>query len=187
MTMDGKPRSKESLGQRLGHEMIKLGVITAYLYVCFGAVLLYKAAILHAEGIRYELFGIAIVKALILAKFILLGQAARLGDRYSERRLIHVIWQKSLLYLLLLLVLSELEEILVGVLHGRTFDAVLTEMGGSMLWQTLAASLIMLLVLIPYIAVGEFSAALGEGKLRQLLVTRQTGPAARGRVQTSAE
>ena len=65
-----------------------------YLYVCFGAMLLYKMAILHAAGIDYAPYGLAAVKALILGKFMLLGRAARLGDRYQDRRVIHVIVQQ---------------------------------------------------------------------------------------------
>jgi hypothetical protein len=156
MTMDGEPRSDATLGQRLRHELVQYALISVYLYVCFGAMLLYKMAILHAAGIDYAPYGLAAVKALILGKFMLLGRAARLGDRYQDRRVIHVIGYKSLLFLLLLFVLSELEEVITGI---------------------------MLLILLPYIAFGEVSAALGEGGLRQLLLARRAGGAAAGRAQ----
>jgi hypothetical protein len=183
MTMDGEPRSDATLGQRLRHELVQYALISVYLYVCFGAMLLYKMAILHAAGIDYAPYGLAAVKALILGKFMLLGRAARLGDRYQDRRVIHVIGYKSLLFLLLLFVLSELEEVITGIVHGRTLDAVVAEMTGSTLWQTGATILIMLLILLPYIAFGEVSAALGEGGLRQLLLARRAGGAAAGRAQ----
>jgi hypothetical protein len=183
MTMDGKPRSDATLGKRLRHELVQYGLISVYLYVCFGAMLAYKSAILHVQGISYAPAGLAAVKALILAKFMLLGHAARLGERYRSRRLIYVIGHKSLLFLLLLLVLSVIEELVTGFVHGRPVSAVLAELGGSMLWQTLAMSLIMLLILIPYIAFGEVSAALGEGRLWQLLIAHRQGAAASGRAQ----
>ena len=185
--MDDKPRANPTLGRRLRHELVQYGLISAYLYVCFGAVVLYKTAILQAEGISYFPYGLAAVKALILAKFMLLGHAARLGDRYTSRRLIHVILHKSLMFLLLLVVLSEIEEAISGIAHGRTVDAVLTELGGSTLWQTGAASLIMLLILIPYIAFREISAALGEHRLWQLLVARRQGVAASRRAHLAPE
>jgi hypothetical protein len=178
---DDKPRAGAALGRKMRHELIQFAVISAYLYVCFGVVLLYKTAVLNAEGISYAPYGLAAVKALILAKFMMVGEAARLGDRYTSRRVIHIILHKSLLFLLLLFVLSEIEEALSGIAHGKAIDTVLTEMGGSTLWQTLAASLIMLLILIPYIAFKEISAALGEDKLRQLLLAYRQREAAPGR------
>ena len=90
---------------------------------------------------------------------------------------------KSLLFLLLLFVLSELEEVITGIVPGRTLDAVVVETTGSTMWQTGATILIMLLILLPYIAFGEISVALGEGRLRQLLFTRRTAEAAAGRAQ----
>jgi hypothetical protein len=183
MTTDGKARSDATVGRRLRHELVQYALISLYLYVCFGAMLLYKIAILHAEGISYAPYGLAAAKALILGKFMLVGHAARVGDRYKDRRVIYVIAHKSLMFLLLLFVLSELEEVIVGMVHGRTLDAIVAVMTGSTLWQTGATILIMLLILLPYIAFREVSAALGEGRLRQLLLARRAGEAAAGRAQ----
>lgn len=176
--MDEKPRSHAGLGGRLRHELIQYGLISAYLYVCFGAVLLYKAAVLHGQGINYAPYGLAAIKALILGKFVLLGHAARIGDRYARRRLIYIILHKSVLFLLLLFSLSLIEEAVSGVLHDRTVGASLAGLGGNMLWETFATCLIVLLILIPYIAFREVSAALGEGRMVQLLLAHRkaTGP-----------
>jgi hypothetical protein len=187
MTMDGKGRTGAAVRRRVRHELVQYAVISMYLYVCFGAVILYKTALLNAEGISYAPYGLAAVKALILAKFMLVGEAARLGERYERRRVIYVILHKSLLFLLLLVVLDEIEEAISGILHGRTLDAVLTEMGGSRLWETAASSVIVLLILIPYIAFREISAALGEHGLWQLLIAHQQGKAAAGRAHHPSE
>lgn len=175
MAMDGTPRSDATRGRRLRHELIQYGLISAYLYVCFGALILYKVAILRGVGISYTPYGLAAVKALILAKFMLLGHATRIGDRYRRRRLVHVIIHKSILFLLLLFVLSAIEEVVAGVLHGRSIGASLAGLGGGTLWQLLATCLIMLLILVPYIAFREVSAALGEGGLLQLLLHHRDG------------
>ena len=175
---DDKPRAGAALGRRVRHELVQFAVISAYLYVCFGAEILYKTAILNAEGISYAPYGLAAVKALILAKFMLIGRAARLGDRYRDRRVIYVILHKSLLFLLLLFVLSEIEEAVTGILHSRGADTVLAGLGGTLLWQTIATTLMMWLILIPYITVTEVSAVLGEGRLWQLLIAHRKGAAA---------
>jgi hypothetical protein len=175
--------STATAAQRLKHELREYALLSAYLYVCFTALVLYKMAILGAEGIGYLPFGLPAIKALILAKFILLGLAIRSGDRHGERRIAYIIAEKTLLYLVMLIVLSIVEEAVVGVFHGRTIAASLTELVDGKLPQICAASFIMLLILIPYLASRELNARLGEGRLWQILFERHAGfsPAARKR------
>jgi len=59
--------------------------------------------------------------------------------------------------------------VVVNLLHGGTVGASIAELEGSRLWQILSTSVIMLLILVPYIAFTELSAVLGEGRLRRLL------------------
>ena len=178
--MGSEGPSAASIGQKLGHELRQYAVIAAYLYVCFGALILYKTAILRGEGVSYTPFGFAAIKALILGKFILMGHAAGLGDRYQHRSLVHVVARKSLLFLVMLLVLSVVEELVVGLIHGRTVAASLSEFAGGRLPETLASCVIVLLILVPYMAFREFAVVLGEGSLRQLLLERRAGPRSGG-------
>lgn len=158
-----------AVAQRLKHELRQYVVLAAYLYVCFGALILYKMAILGAQGVTYLPLGLPIIKALVLAKFMLLGKAIHLGEGAGNSRVIHRIAYKALLYLLLLIVLSALEEAVVGLVHGRSIAATIAEVGGAKFVQILATSFIMLLILVPYIALTELDTALGDGKLREAL------------------
>jgi hypothetical protein len=158
-----------TFAQKLKHELREFFLLAAYLYVCFVALVLYKAAILGGAGVSYLPYGLPVIKALILAKFILLGHAIGLGERFRTRRVVHVIVAKALLYLALLIVLSIVEEAVAGVIHGWTIAASLAELGGGTLPQIFATSLIILLVLIPYLASRELDIALGEGRLWEVL------------------
>ena len=66
--------AKPPLHQRAMHELKELVFISLYLYIALGAVILMKAAVLHTEGIQFTPWGIAIVKAVVLAKFMMLGE-----------------------------------------------------------------------------------------------------------------
>jgi hypothetical protein len=79
---------RHKLGHKLAHEMKVYAGISLYLYVCFGAILLYKMSVLEAHDLSYAPYGLAAAKALILGKFLLLGQAIHIGERYST-------WVKS--------------------------------------------------------------------------------------------
>jgi phosphatidylserine synthase len=166
---------------KLGQELKRYAVIAAYLYVCFGALILYKAAILRGQGISYTPYGLAVFKALVLAKFMLMGHAAKIGEHYARRRFVHVVAYKSLLFLALLFVLSIGEEVVVGLIHGRRLvDSLAVVTGGSML-QTIASCIIMLLILIPYLGIRELNQVLGEGRLRQIIFEHRAGLRAGGR------
>ena len=164
-----------TVAQRAKHELWEFVLLSAYLYVCFGALILYKMAILNGEGVGYLPFGLVAIKALILGKFVLLGQAVRLGDRHERNRIVYLIAYKGLLYLALLIVLSVVEEAVVAIIHGQKIAASLAEHVGGKLPETLAASLIMLLILIPYLASKELDVVLGEGRLWKMLFERRAG------------
>jgi hypothetical protein len=162
-----------SLAQTARREFIEYAAISAYLYICFGAVIFYKASILQSQGVQFAAYGLALGKALILGKFILVAHALKIGDRNKPNRMALAILFKSLLFALLLIVLSILEELIVGFLKGRQVQEVLSEIAGGTLAQVLATSFLILLIMIPYFAFREVSAALGEGKLLKLLTERR--------------
>jgi hypothetical protein len=172
---ESKTPLTSSVAHKVAHELREYALISAYLYICFGALLIYKTAILRGENVSYVPYGTAAINALVLGKFVLLGQMAGLGDRYGSRRTVFVIADKAVRFLLMLLVLSVIEEIVVGLFHGRTVAASLSDFLGGSLLQVLATSVIMLLILIPYLTFKELSEALGEGRLRQILMERHTG------------
>lgn len=169
--------TKLTLRQRTVHELKEFAILTLYLYITIGAVILMKGAVLHAEGIDFAPWGIAIVKAAVLAKFMLLGNALKIGERSRTAPLIWPTLHKAVGLLLLLLVLTIVEDAVVGLIHGQSIAASLAELLGPRLWETLANILIMLLVLIPYCAFRVLGEALGEGRLtRMFFVAREPMP-----------
>jgi hypothetical protein len=172
--MANETTAKATLSQRAVHELKEIAILTAYLYVTLGAVILMKAAVLHDAGVSFTPWGIAAVKALVLAKFMLIGKAMKIGERYTNRPLIWPTLYKAFAFLVLLVVLTIIEEVVVGLFHNQSVAASLGELTGAKLYETLAGYIIMLLVLIPYCAIGVLSEALGEGRLaRMFFVDRQ--------------
>ena len=165
--------SDMTVGRRLGHELREYVAIAAYLYVCFAALLIFKAATLRGHGIGYAPYGLAAGKALLLAKFMLVGHKLRIEA--GSVTLMHLIVYKSVLFLLLLVGLSGIEEVILGLIHHRAIGEALAELGGGRLGQIMASSLVLFLILIPYFAYRELDGALGEGRLLQLLRHRAHG------------
>lgn len=170
---DAQATKKAPLMQRLRRELFEYLMISIYLFVCFGALLFYKAAILESDGIEFAFFGIAIVKALVLGKFVLLLHALKIGERKGGARVLFAdILKKAALFLIFLGALTVVEEIIAGLLHGRTVMEAIGEIGGGTLQQALATSILMLLILIPYFTFRVVAVRLGEGVLWKLLTER---------------
>ena len=165
---------KPPLRVRALNEFKEMAILTIYLAITIGSVNLMKMAVLHANGIDVDAWGAAIIKALVLAKFILLGKAFKVGEREDRGPLIWPVLRKAVAFLLLLLVLSTIEEMVKGFFHDRSVIDSLRELFGARLAETAAGSLILLLVLIPYFAFEELAEALGERRLvRAFFVDRQ--------------
>jgi GYF domain 2 len=180
-TEPDEPSTALTLSQWLRHELTEYLLISAYLYVCFGSVIFYKAAILRGHGIEFtSLFGVALVKALVLGKFILVMQALRIGERGNRAdALLTGILKTSVLFVVLLVALSVIEEIIVGYFHGKASREALSEIAGGTLTEAFAVGALMLLILIPYFAFRGVALHLGDGVLWKLF-TERGKPASEG-------
>ena len=161
-------KEKASIGKRAAHDLKQFMILAAYLYICFTALAYLKAAILQAQGITFAPFGFAAVKALICAKFLSLGYVFHLGERYKKEALVWPTMHRSFVFLALLIVLTVLEELLVGYLHHRTFADSIAEIGGGTVHQAIATSIILLLILIPFFAFRSMADVLGGRVLLRL-------------------
>lgn len=161
----------EAIGQRLKHGFLHYLAIAAYLYVCFAAVLAYKVAVLQGVGVHAAFFGFAAVKALILAKFLLLGEELRVGERSAPRTLLIAIFWRSAAALLLLVGLSAIEKVLEGLIHHQTLAQSFSDFGGGTVAEMLATALLLYLVLLPYVAYRRLNEALGRDRLLRLMRT----------------
>jgi hypothetical protein len=92
---------------------------------------------------------------LICAKFLSIGYAFHLGERYRKQALIWPTLHRSFVFLALLILLTVLEELIVGYLHHRTFADSVAEIGGGTLHQAIATSIILLLILILFRSLAE--------------------------------
>lgn len=158
-----------AIRERAREELVSYAVVSAYLFVCFAAVLFYKSALLREEGVAFLPLGIAAVKALVIGKFILIGEAVGVGARIGRGTLLRGIVARIALLFLLLIALLVVEELVVGLVHGHSLTETLAELGQRPLQEMLASSLLLLLILVPLVTVRELSRWLGPGGLQRLL------------------
>ncbi len=161
------------LAARAAHEFRQYVAVALYLFVCFAAVLFYKAAVLRMYGLAFTPLGLAAVKALILGKFMLIGHALHVGEQLKHTSLIYRLLFRSFVFLLMLLVLSIAEEMIRAMIEGVPVAASLDNFAGGTWQQVLAVCFLMWLVLLPYFAFRMVDEVLGEGSLRRMFFARR--------------
>ncbi|MEQ8326976.1 MAG: hypothetical protein RH951_07445 [Parvibaculum sp.] len=134
--------------------------IFAYLWLLLSVYTLHNALVLSDWGLLAHL-GAAALKALVFAKFILIGEHLKLGSRAEHLPLIWPILIKSALFSLVLIGFNLAEEALLHWL--RPHEAA---SGGGMdlgsLPAILSLTVIIFVALIPFFGIRELGRIIGE-------------------------
>jgi hypothetical protein len=164
----GGGMSKQSLKQKAYRELKEFVIITLYLSVVFGCFIAYKSIVLGAYKIDVTYHGLAILNALALAKIMLIVKGIHLGERLDEAPLIYPTVLKSALYAVVLACFKILEEFAIGYFHHKSFHESIADLAGGTGKGILTLTILLFVVLIPFVAYGELQRVVGEGKLAQL-------------------
>lgn len=162
---------KPTLGTRLKNELIKYGVVSGYLFISFSLLILYEATV-SGGGHQALPFTVALVKALVLGKFLLIGEAFEAGSRADAHPLVIRVAWRTLVFLLVLLILKALEELVIGWFHDKSAMAIVDEVLQRSLLENLAPVLIMVFILIPLVGISECYRQLGPEKFKALCLAR---------------
>ncbi|MCX7054918.1 MAG: hypothetical protein NTU56_12025 [Proteobacteria bacterium] len=161
--------SKPTLKERAIEELHTFKLVAGYLFVCLAVLMFYESTLPGGADAGVFSLGAAAIKAAILAKFLLLGQALGVGEKARVAQWGPAVFAKSVQLWLLVIALSVMEELLVGRYHGIPLVATLADYESRSITHMLAKSLVVLLILLPLIATREFSRTLGPGVLRGIL------------------
>jgi hypothetical protein len=157
--------SKAALRERAETEAREFFLLALYLFVVFSALVFMKTAI-EAEGVHWAHWGFALLKALLVAKFILVGRALHIGDGLGDRPLVWQTLHKAVVFTVFVAFLTLIEETIMGMaIHGRSFSQSIADLGGGTLNQLIATEIIIFLVFVPMFAFGALAEVMGETRL----------------------
>jgi len=126
-------------------------------------------------------WGFAAVKAAVTAKFVLIARAMHLGERFRSKPLIWEAAYRSLVFVLVVVVLTVVEEAIVGAIHGRPMLDSISEIGGGTLMMFIATAVILFLVFLPLSASYALGEVMGEKALFLLFFVERRNFEAVGR------
>jgi hypothetical protein len=163
--MNAENSENKGLKQIAVHELKQMTFITVYLAFFFCALATYSTLLMQRSEVGYLTYGAAVINALVVAKVILIGEAAHLGKGHEAKPLVYPCVYKAFLYTLLVVAFHVIEEIIKGMIHGKDIAGVFRDIH---LDEALARSVIIFCTFIPFFAFRELKRVLGPEKFRDL-------------------
>ena len=160
--MNTMNEKKKGLKQAIFHELIRYWLIVLYMTIFFGAFASYRRLLLAHYGISYEDYGIAVIRALVLAKVVLVAETLRLGRGYEEKPLIVPTLYKTFLFTVCVAVFDIAEGLVRGFMGGLGSIAV-DDVVSRFNYEWLSRALVIFFAFLPLFAVGELRRVLGKG------------------------
>lgn len=151
MTNSSTPLAKHNFKQGLIEEAKKAISLSIYFGVWFCALTFLAVTALHERPIPLTIFGLALVKAAISAKFMLIGQAIYPIRVVKHHGILRSLLTQSLFYLVIVLVLNYIEAGIDGAIHGKNFFVSMTAFGQSDPLHVLAMAIVYWLIVWPYL------------------------------------
>ena len=155
-------------------ELRNLSITVMYIWVPLIAFTLHGEIILASYHINYSAkFGFAFINAVILAKFMWLGEILHAGKKAAGKALLYSMLWNSALFAVILMVCHLLEEALVKVWHGQSFAASFSETVADPR-DIFATVLLVFVVLIPFFFAKGLIEILGKDEIKRLLLNART-------------
>jgi len=159
--------------KKIVQEMTEYYINFTYMAFFFGIFAIYRDLVVAGYEISYWSYGFILVKALVLAKLIMIGDIMGLGRGLEDRPLIFPTLYKSIIFVVWVACFSVLEHMIEGFIHGKGLAGGFDELLRTGWDELLARCLVTFLAFIPFFAFRELERVLGEGKIRALFLRRR--------------
>lgn len=150
-------------------EFIKALKLSAYFATWFCALAFLAATSLDERPIPLSIFGFALIKAGLCAKFMLIGQAIFPIKVNKNHGTVYSLLFASVFYLLIVIALNYLETGVRGMINGKEFIASLADFGKSNPLRVIAMSIVYWLIVWPYLLMVGFKLAIGSTATLEIL------------------
>ncbi len=159
-----------SIRHTLGEELRKILILSIYFAIWFSALVFLTYSILRKDEMPYAPLSLALIKGLLCAKFMMLGQAIYPIQSKANQALIWQILPRSLVYLFIVVLLSALESGLEGLIHHKGFIDSLANFGNGDPIHILALSFIYWLILLPYLTFMSLKLVIGNQEMKRIFL-----------------
>jgi hypothetical protein len=156
---------KAGLKHKLILEIKAYWINVLYLTILFAVFTSYRRLILANYDIGYSHWGISLIKALVLAKVIMVGSIFHFGRSLENKPLIFPTLYKSVMFTLWVAFFALVESAIRGFLHGKGLAGALDHLLSEGTHEFYSKCLLVFVGFIPFFAFKELGRVLGKGKI----------------------
>lgn len=164
-----KQTQHHNLKDKLKEEAKKAFALTLYFGAWFCAIAFFAATALEERPIPLAIFGFALIKAGISAKFMLIAQAAYPIKINKEHGIVNSLLFESFVYLIFVIALNFLEAGVDGLIHGKAFISSMAAFGDGEPLKICAMAILYWLIVWPYLIFMGVNQALGNTETLAIL------------------
>ena len=158
-----------SFKTKVKEEISKALRLSIYFGIWFCALAFLGATSLNERPIPLTIFGFALIKAALCAKFMLVGQAIFPIKVNKNNGIVNSLILESLIYLVIVLGLNYLEAGVHGLIHGKEFISSMADFGRSNPLHVVAMTIVYWLIVWPYLLLIGFRLAIGSTATIEIL------------------
>lgn len=164
------------LVSKIENEAKKVLVLSIYFGVWFCALSFLGATFADKYPIPLSIFGFAIIKGALSAKFLLISEAAFPIKVSKSKGLIRSLIVQSFIYVGIVLCLNYVEAGASGLIHGKDFWDSLKAFGKADPLRVSALCIVYWLIVWPYLALEGLKIALGTNATLGILFGEKSKP-----------
>ena len=173
--MTAEQRQTSGWKQKVIHEITEYWINFLFLAVVFFSFTCYRRLILDEYHVHYLHYGFAIIQAAVLAKVILIGEAAGAGRKYENKPLIIPTLYKTVLFAVWVVGFKVFEHMTDGLVRGKGLAGGVHEIVSEGWYEILANGLVVITAFVPFFAIKQLGRALGRETLVALFFRRRAG------------
>ena len=147
---------------KLKEEMKKAFSLSLYFGIWFCAITFMAATALEERPIPLSMFGFALIKAGLSAKFMLIAQAAYPIKVNKQNGIVGSLFIESLVYIIVIIALNYIEAGVDGLIHGKEFISSMGAFGSGDPLRVFAMSIVYWLIVWPYLIFVGFNKVVGN-------------------------
>ena len=159
---------KKDWKQKFLHEFNEYWMNVIYMALVFSAIIFYRRLVLAHYEIYLDDYFSGVIKALVIAKVVMIGAFLRISRKFEHKPLIFPVLYKAMLFTLWVMLFDIVEVFIRIFIHIPVFMEAVNELKGHIdnLW--LGGALLIFITFIPFFAFRELIRVFGAEKVKGL-------------------
>jgi hypothetical protein len=161
-------KGKKHWKQRFFHEFTEYWINVAYMAIFFSAVIFYRRLVLAEHGIFLNDYFLGVIKALVIAKVVMIGAFIRISRKFEHKPLWIPVIYKAVLFTFWVMLFDVVEVYISGFINTPVFSLAFEELKGHVSRVWLGGALLIFFIFIPFFAFKELVRVMGKEKVTRL-------------------